>query len=73
MRTTPKIFTYCVILLLYPSLATVSYRTLSYPAPGTSGTDEAGEPLYDSDDEDPSARGEGKEAEEEEHYLDKVR
>ncbi|KAF8359841.1 zhit-2, partial [Pristionchus pacificus] len=43
--------------------------------PGTSGTDEdAGEPLYDSDDEDPSARGEGGQGqgEEEEHYLDKV-
>lgn len=54
-------------------MATVSFCTLPYTVLGTSGTDEAGEPLYDSDDEDPSARGEGKEEEEEEHYLDKVR
>ncbi|GMS87421.1 hypothetical protein PENTCL1PPCAC_9596, partial [Pristionchus entomophagus] len=36
--------------------------------PGTSATDEKGEPLYDSDDEDPNE----KQPEEEEHYLDKV-
>ncbi|GMR40927.1 hypothetical protein PMAYCL1PPCAC_11122 [Pristionchus mayeri] len=35
--------------------------------PGTSSTDEKGEPLYDSDDEDPNEK-----QEEEEHYLDKV-